>query len=112
MEVRGHMRDLNLDASTWKNADDFYSAFFKAVGAPEWHGRNFNALDDSIAHGRINEIEVPYRIVIRNTPSRNYEIGLLLRDFENLRTRGKRMPIGDPNRRLSHTVIPELPDRK
>jgi RNAse (barnase) inhibitor barstar len=78
------MRDLNLDASTWKNADDFYSAFFKAVGAPEWHGRNFNALDDSIAHGRINEIEVPYRIVIRNTPSRNYEIGLLLRDFENL----------------------------
>ena len=26
------MRDLNLDASTWKNADDFYNSFFKAVG--------------------------------------------------------------------------------
>jgi hypothetical protein len=28
------MRELNLDASSWKNADDFYDAFFKAVGAP------------------------------------------------------------------------------
>jgi RNAse (barnase) inhibitor barstar len=78
------MRDLNLDASTWKNAGDFYDTFFKAVGAPEWHGRNFDALNDSIAHGRINEIEVPYRIIIRNIPSRNEEIGLLLRDFEDL----------------------------
>ena len=37
-----------------------------AVGAPEWHGRNFDALNDSIAGGSINKIEVPYRIVIRN----------------------------------------------
>jgi RNAse (barnase) inhibitor barstar len=74
------MRDLNLDTSPGKDVDDFYNAFFKAVGAQEWHGRNFDALNDSIAHGRINEIEVPYRIVIRNIPSRNDEIGLLLRD--------------------------------
>jgi RNAse (barnase) inhibitor barstar len=74
------MRDRNLDASPWKDVDDFYNAFIKAVGAQEWHGRNFDALNDSIAHGRINEIEVPYRIVIRNIPSRNDEIGLLLRD--------------------------------
>jgi RNAse (barnase) inhibitor barstar len=78
------MRDLKLDASTWNNAGDFYNAFFKAVGAPEWHGRNFDALNDSIANGSINEIEVPCRIVIRNIPSRNDEIGLLLRVFEDL----------------------------
>jgi RNAse (barnase) inhibitor barstar len=60
------MRDLILDGAGWNARDDVYDSFFKAVGAPEWHGRNFDALNDSIAAGSINEIEVPYRIVIRN----------------------------------------------
>lgn len=60
------MRDLLLDASTWRGKDDIYDSFFRAVGAPEWHGRNFNALRDSIAAGSINEIEVPYRLVVTN----------------------------------------------
>jgi hypothetical protein len=67
-------KDLDLDASGWNLKSDwywmqdFYSAFFLAVGAPEWHGRNFNALNDSIAGGGINKIEVPYRIIVRNAP--------------------------------------------
>jgi barstar (barnase inhibitor) len=36
------------------------------VGAPAWHGRNFNALNDSICTARINRIETPYRLVIQN----------------------------------------------
>jgi RNAse (barnase) inhibitor barstar len=60
------MREPVLDGASWKTKDDVYEAFFKAVGAPSWHGRNFNALNDSIAAGRINEIEVPYRLVIQN----------------------------------------------
>jgi RNAse (barnase) inhibitor barstar len=40
--------------------------FFRAVGAPEWHGRNLDALNDSIAGGQINAIEIPYRLVIQN----------------------------------------------
>lgn len=40
--------------------------FFQVVGAPAWHGRNFNALRDSIETGQINAVEVPYRIVIKN----------------------------------------------
>jgi RNAse (barnase) inhibitor barstar len=60
------MKELLLDGSGWKTADDVYDAFFAAVGAPVWHGRNFNALNDSIAAGRINAIELPYRIVITN----------------------------------------------
>lgn len=65
-------KELTLDASGWSLRSawfwlqDFYSAFFHAVGAPQWHGRNFDALNDSIATGGINEIEVPYKIVIRN----------------------------------------------
>jgi RNAse (barnase) inhibitor barstar len=60
------MRELVLEGCGWQKVDDVYDAFFAAVGAPDWHGRNFNALNDSIATGSINAIEVPYRIVIRN----------------------------------------------
>jgi hypothetical protein len=37
-----------------------------ALGASEWHGRNSNALNDSIANGSINEVEVPYTLVFIN----------------------------------------------
>ena len=60
------MKELILDVEGWNTADDLYDAFFSVVGAPSWHGRNFNALNDSMARGGINAVEVPYRIVIRN----------------------------------------------
>jgi RNAse (barnase) inhibitor barstar len=60
------MKELFLNGAEWKTSDDVYDAFFKAVGAPSWHGRNFNALNDSIAQGNINEVEVPYCVVIQN----------------------------------------------
>jgi RNAse (barnase) inhibitor barstar len=60
------MMELVLDGAGWNEPDDLFDAFFRAVGAPSWHGRNFNALVDSIETGQINTLEVPYRIVIRN----------------------------------------------
>ena len=55
-----------MDAETWKQQDDLYNSFFNAVGAPAWHGRNFNALRDSIKTGGINAAAVPYRLVVKN----------------------------------------------
>jgi RNAse (barnase) inhibitor barstar len=78
------MRELNLNASGWKSKDDVYDAFFKAVGTPEWHGRNFNALNDSIASGSINDIEVPYRIVIQNYIPADDEVRGFIDDFVDL----------------------------
>jgi RNAse (barnase) inhibitor barstar len=63
------MREIVLDGGKWTAADDIYDAFFRAVGSPNWHGRNLNALRDSISVGRINELEVPYLIRIRNYSS-------------------------------------------
>ncbi|HWW16855.1 MAG TPA: barstar family protein [Candidatus Dormibacteraeota bacterium] len=60
------MIELIMDGVTWNGMDDVYDAFFRVVGAPDWHGRNFDALNDSISHGGINKIEVPYRLVILN----------------------------------------------
>ena len=45
---------------------DVYDAFFRAVGVPGWHGRNLDALSDSISGGSINQVEVPYRLIIKS----------------------------------------------
>ena len=60
------MRELILNGAEWRTRNDVYDSFFRAVGAPDWHGRNFDALRDSIAAGSINAVEVPYRLVIKN----------------------------------------------
>jgi RNAse (barnase) inhibitor barstar len=75
------MREIVMDGGKWVAADDIYDAFFRAVGAPSWHGRNLNALRDSISVGRINEIEVPYLIRIRNYSSIGPEAKSLAGDF-------------------------------
>jgi len=60
------MREFVLDGAGWRTKDDVYDSFFRAVGAPDWHGRNLDALADSIAGGQVNQVEVPYRLVIKN----------------------------------------------
>ena len=46
---------------------DFYDTFLPQVSAPEWHGRNLDALADSVITGDINQIEPPYTIHNINT---------------------------------------------
>ncbi|MGP8251268.1 MAG: barstar family protein [Terracidiphilus sp.] len=83
---------IRLNAANWISSDDFFSAFFRAVGAPNWHGRNFDALNDSIGDGGINRIEVPYRLVVQNLRAANQETKKLMSDFaaliEHLQTNG------------------------
>ena len=64
-----NVRHLQLDASTWKNTDDVYESLFTVLGAPHWHGKNFDALHDSIVTGSINVVEVPYTLSIRGMKS-------------------------------------------
>jgi hypothetical protein len=56
------MRIIELNASSWRSAIDFYTALLAALGAPMEHGRNINALTDSIVWGGLNEIEAPFII--------------------------------------------------
>ena len=60
------MREIVLNGADWGSTNDVYEAFFRAVGAPDWHGRNLDALADSIRGGSINQVEVPYRLVIKS----------------------------------------------
>lgn len=75
------MRLLRLNGRSWKTTDDFYDAFFRAVGAPDWHGRNFNALRDSITIGSINEVELPYAIQISGLSQMPTEVLHAVQEF-------------------------------
>jgi len=58
------MNFIDLDASSWKTPLDFYEALLAALGAPHWHGRNINALIDSMVYGGINNLDSPLSIRI------------------------------------------------
>ena len=58
-------REIVLDGALWRSKDDFYDAFFIAVGSPKSHGRSLGALADSVCGGQINAVDVPYTLVIR-----------------------------------------------
>lgn len=61
----GGVPQFVLDADKWQTPDDVFDSFFSAVGAPYWHGRNFNALHDSLEIGSINQQEVRYRLIVK-----------------------------------------------
>jgi RNAse (barnase) inhibitor barstar len=86
------MRELIMQSLQWRTRDDVYDAFFRAVGAPSWHGRNFDALVDSIETGEINKIEVPYCLVIKDVgvaePEAAEMIGRFADLIKELRDRG------------------------
>ncbi len=75
---------FSLDATDWKNYDDVYDALLKALGSPAGHGRNFNALDDSIAGGYVNAVEVPYYLSILNLKSTTAEVQSFVNELVDL----------------------------
>ena len=71
------MKQIELNASGWQEADDFYDALLPQLGAPAWHGRNLDALEDSIFVGDINAVEPPFHISISGTDT----LSPAMRDF-------------------------------
>jgi RNAse (barnase) inhibitor barstar len=75
---------IDLDGGAWTTADDFYTSYFAAVGAPEWHGRNLDALWDSLTAGGINQSNPPYQIRISGTARMSSDAREMVRRFEAL----------------------------
>jgi len=69
------MLNIDLDASKWTTVDDVYSDLLPALKAPPWHGRNLDALDETVSEGNprddarpekfTNGVRPPYHIHIR-----------------------------------------------
>ena len=78
------MKEIRLDASKWKTSEDFYDALLPALGAPAWHGRNLDALNDSIGSGDINEVRLPFRFLLVGTDIVPPELRSYLKKFADL----------------------------
>ncbi len=87
------MRDIELDASSWKTAQDFRRALKAALGAPEWHGDIAGAFLDSIFGGGMNALKPPYVIKIVNAADLAPEVKEMVRDFASAiaETRARRL---------------------
>jgi RNAse (barnase) inhibitor barstar len=77
------MKDIVLDASAWRDRDDFYDALLPALGAPDWHGRNLDALNDSIGGDDISAVRLPFRIKITNAASRSSKVSIQVCRFDH-----------------------------
>lgn len=73
--------EITLDGSNWQTEADFIEGVLSGVQAPSWHGRNYNALRDSLVVGDINGIELPYDFIIRMPTSPTLEVEDAVRYF-------------------------------
>ena len=55
-------REITLDAATWREFRDIYAALLPAMGAPDWHGPNLDAVYDALVAGH-------YRVMSAAVPS-------------------------------------------
>jgi RNAse (barnase) inhibitor barstar len=68
------MTIIELNAQSWRTWEDFYSALLAALGAPKGHGRNLNALIDSMVGGGVNAVEPPYEIRVSGAENLSKDI--------------------------------------
>ena len=78
------MKEIRLDASKWKTEDDFYNALLPALGAPAWHGHNLDALNDSIGGDEINDVRLPFRVLLVETDTIPAGLRSYLKKFAEL----------------------------
>ena len=78
------MKEIRLDASSWKTQDDFYDTILPALRAPAWHGRNLDALNDSISSDQINGVRLPIRFVLVGTEALPPNLRSYLKRFASL----------------------------
>jgi RNAse (barnase) inhibitor barstar len=76
--------DIELDGRAWQTKDDFSQGFLAAVTAPDWHGRNLDALWDSNVGGNVNGRELPYRVVIHGCRHMGEEARQMVERFQTL----------------------------
>lgn len=78
------MNEIRLAGETWRSADDFYNALLPAIGAPEWHGRNLDALNDTLGGNDINKIQQPITFSITGVNQMPPQVRDLVERFRQL----------------------------
>lgn len=79
----GAVRLIELDARSWQTIEGVFEALLAALGSPEWHGHNLNALHDSL-YGGMNEVEPPFTVIVNGTTEANAAVASFLVDVEDV----------------------------
>jgi hypothetical protein len=82
--ISSEVRRIYLDARGWRNNEDVYAGLLGAIGAPAWHGHNFDALHDSVVTGSVNKVGAPFSIEISNGEMASREVQKFLRSLVDL----------------------------
>jgi len=87
------LRTIELDASSWKTAQDFRLALKAAIGAQDWQGEIVGAFLDSIFGGGMNALKPPYVIKVVNTANLGPDVREIVGDFSSAiaETRARRL---------------------
>jgi len=78
------MPKVPLEGRSWASTDDFYRALLAALGAPSWHGRNLDALEETFRAGDTNAVNLPVQICISAMASMGEEARQTVRRFQQL----------------------------
>ena len=60
------MSAVVVDWSQINSRAAFFELALPQLGAPEWHGKNLDALSDSVIGDDLNELKSPYTVQFRN----------------------------------------------
>ena len=61
------MRVIELDATEWRDVNDYNEALKDVLGSCEGHGNSVDAWIDSMLYGGMNRVEPPYLIRVFGT---------------------------------------------
>jgi RNAse (barnase) inhibitor barstar len=75
---------IELDGSSWQTKEDFYLALLSALGAPEWHGHNLDAMEETLRGGDINRVNPPLSITFFGSQEMGAEAIVTARRFIDL----------------------------
>jgi len=80
------MRTITLDGARWRSQADFYNALLDVIGDPGWHGRNLDALEETLRIGHVHTINPPFAIHISGAAVMAEEVRAYLDRFLALAT--------------------------
>jgi RNAse (barnase) inhibitor barstar len=69
---------LTIDATDWLSPTDFYDAVLPYLRAPPWHGRNLDALRDSLTVREINGLKPPFALRLERSEAYSVEMAAFI----------------------------------
>jgi RNAse (barnase) inhibitor barstar len=78
------MLKLTIDVSKCAHTLDVYGVLLAQLGAPEWHGKNLDALWDTVSNDGINAVRAPYTIRFVGVANSNQNVTKLIGQMKQL----------------------------